>query len=44
MFTADEMKDALILHANNFKSCFIRNSGAGKFEMFHCLQWRNWGR
>jgi ASPIC and UnbV/FG-GAP-like repeat len=33
MFTADEMKDALILRANNFKSCFIKNNGAGKFGM-----------
>ena len=33
MFTADEMKGALILHANNFKSCYIKNNGGGKFEL-----------
>ena len=34
MFTADEMKDALVLHANNFKSCYIKNNGNGRFELF----------
>ena len=33
MFTAEEMKDALVLHANNFKSCYIKNNGKGKFEL-----------
>jgi hypothetical protein len=33
MFTADEMKGALVLHANNFKSCYIKNNGEGKFEL-----------
>jgi len=33
LFTTDEMKGALILHANNFKSCYIKNNGKGKFEL-----------
>jgi hypothetical protein len=33
MFTEDEMKGALVLHANNFKSCYIKNNGNGKFEL-----------
>ena len=33
IFTADEIKDAVVLHANNFKSCFIKNNGNGKFEL-----------
>jgi len=33
MFTDEEMQGALILHANNFRSCFIRNNGNGKFEL-----------
>jgi hypothetical protein len=33
MFTVDEMKDALILRANNFAHALIRNLGNGKFEM-----------
>jgi hypothetical protein len=34
LFTADEMKGALVLHANNFKSCYIKNNGNGKFELY----------
>ena len=34
MFTKEEMTDALVLRANNFAHCFIRNNGNGKFEMF----------
>ena len=33
LFTDGQMKDALTLHANNFKSCFLKNMGNGKFEM-----------
>ena len=32
MFTQEEFKDALVLEANNMKSCFIKNMGNGKFE------------
>jgi hypothetical protein len=34
MFTEEEMKGAMVLHVNNFKSCFIKNNGKGKFEMY----------
>ncbi|HEY1871903.1 MAG TPA: VCBS repeat-containing protein, partial [Chitinophagaceae bacterium] len=34
VFTEDQMKGALILHANNFKSCYLKNNGNGKFEMY----------
>ncbi len=33
IFTPEELKDALVLHANNFKSCLLKNNGKGKFEM-----------
>lgn len=33
IFPADQMKDALVLRATNFKSCFLKNIGAGKFEL-----------
>ncbi len=33
IFPEDEMKDALVLHANNFKSCYLKNNGNGKFEL-----------
>ncbi len=33
IFSEDEMKGALILHANNFKSCYLKNNGGGKFEL-----------
>jgi hypothetical protein len=33
MFTKEEMKDALVLRANNFAHCFIRNNGNNKFEI-----------
>lgn len=32
MFTKEELQDALVLEANNMKSCFIKNEGDGKFE------------
>ncbi|HRO45767.1 VCBS repeat-containing protein [Agriterribacter sp.] len=32
MFTKEELQDALVLEANNMKSCFIKNMGNGKFE------------
>jgi hypothetical protein len=38
MFTKEEMKDALVLRANNFAHCFIRNLGNGKFEMIPLAQ------
>ncbi|QEC68471.1 RNA-binding protein [Panacibacter ginsenosidivorans] len=30
---ADQRKDAIIYHANNLKSCYIRNDGNGKFTL-----------
>lgn len=33
LLTPADKKDALILSANNFKSCFIRNDGNGHFSM-----------
>ena len=30
----DQMKGALILKANNFKSCYLKNKGGGKFELY----------
>ena len=33
MFTPDQLKGALVLEANNFKSCYIQNDGNGKFEI-----------
>lgn len=33
LFTDEQMKGALKLHANNFSSCYIRNLGNGKFSM-----------
>ena len=33
MFTAAELKDALVLKANYFSNSFIKNVGNGKFEM-----------
>ncbi|MDQ6842811.1 MAG: VCBS repeat-containing protein, partial [Bacteroidota bacterium] len=33
MFTADEMKDALVLQANDFSNSYIKNMGGGKFEI-----------
>lgn len=32
-FTPEELKDALVLTANNFHHSFIRNNGNGKFEL-----------
>jgi hypothetical protein len=33
VLTKDQMKKALILKANNFRSCFCRNDGNGKFTL-----------
>jgi hypothetical protein len=33
MFPDDQMKGAVVSHANNFKSCFLKNLGNGKFEL-----------
>ena len=33
LLSADELKNALILSANNFKTSYIRNDGNGKFTM-----------
>ncbi|HVY74795.1 MAG TPA: VCBS repeat-containing protein [Puia sp.] len=33
LFTSKDLQDALILEANNFKSCFVRNDGNGKFSL-----------
>jgi len=33
IFPDDQMKGALILHANNFRSCLLKNDGNGKFEL-----------
>ncbi|WP_371388622.1 FG-GAP repeat domain-containing protein, partial [Salmonella sp. M312] len=36
IFSAEKMKDALILSANNFNSCWIENKGNNEF-VFHTL-------
>lgn len=36
IFTANELKDALKLQANNFDNCYIENTGNGKFTL-HAL-------
>jgi enediyne biosynthesis protein E4 len=33
IFSAEQMKGALTIHANNFKSCYMKNNGNGKFEL-----------
>jgi len=33
IFPEDKMKDAMVVHANNFKSCYLKNNGKGKFEL-----------
>jgi len=33
IFSEDQMKGALILRANNFKSSYLKNNGNGKFEL-----------
>jgi len=33
LFTKEQLKDALILKANNLKSCYCRNDGNGKFTL-----------
>ena len=33
LFSEDQLKDALVLEANNFSSCFIQNKGNGKFDI-----------
>ncbi len=33
IFPDDQMKGALVIHANNFKSCYLKNDGQGKFEL-----------
>lgn len=33
IFSAEELKDAMVLTANDFKSSFIRNDGNGKFSL-----------
>jgi hypothetical protein len=33
LFTKEQLKDALILTANNFNSCYCRNDGGGKFTL-----------
>ncbi len=33
LFTEDQMKNALVLQANNFKTCLLKNMGNGKFEL-----------
>lgn len=33
IFPDDQMRGALIRHANNFKSCLLKNNGNGKFQL-----------
>ncbi len=33
IFPEDQMKGALALHASNFKSCYVKNNGDGRFEL-----------
>ncbi|HRH61206.1 MAG TPA: FG-GAP-like repeat-containing protein, partial [Chitinophagaceae bacterium] len=33
LFSPEQLKDAITLTANNFKSCFIKNDGNGKFTI-----------
>jgi len=33
LFTEEQLRDALVLHANDFRSCLLKNLGGGKFEM-----------
>jgi enediyne biosynthesis protein E4 len=33
ILSPEELKGALVLHANNFNSCYIENMGNGKFKM-----------
>jgi enediyne biosynthesis protein E4 len=33
VLTKDELKDALVVQANNFKTSYIKNNGNGKFEI-----------
>jgi ASPIC and UnbV/FG-GAP-like repeat len=33
LFTKEQLKDALILKANNFRSCYLKNDGKGKFSI-----------
>ncbi|WP_121356989.1 FG-GAP-like repeat-containing protein [Flavisolibacter nicotianae] len=33
MFKPAELKDALVLHANDFRHCLLKNTGNAKFEM-----------
>jgi hypothetical protein len=33
LFTPDDLKDALVLKANNFKTCYFQNMGNAKFEI-----------
>ena len=36
LFTTEELKDALVMHANYFKSIYLENKGKGEFEL-HAL-------
>ena len=33
IFPEDQMKGALVMHANDFRSCYLKNNGNGKFEL-----------
>jgi hypothetical protein len=33
MFSPEQMKDAIVLHANDLRSVYLRNDGSGKFSM-----------
>ena len=33
IFSEEEMKEALVLRANNFNSCYLQNNGNGKFSL-----------
>lgn len=44
LFTEEQLKGALVLHANNFKSCYVKNIGIGKLKCMSCRCRRSFHR